>query len=145
MGGGRTLVQHSSTFSTDQSLVLIIYDIFSMIINSSQLYCIPDTVQTLSHLWRLWSPAGPIGVSPAYSIKPPPSLFFHISNWVLFIGSVITGDSMIGAVASQSLMVGKLVYLSAVCFTFTNHICKYYNNVCIILVQYQSSFIVQNY
>lgn len=37
------------------------------------------------------------------------------------MASVITGDNMISAVASQSVIGEKLVYLSAACFTFTNH------------------------
>lgn len=76
-GRGHTLAQHDTTFSINQSLVLIIYDIFSMIINSSELNYIPDTVQTLSHLWGLWSPAGPIGVSTAHSINPPAPTLQH--------------------------------------------------------------------
>lgn len=84
--GGHTLAQHGSTFNTIQSLVLIIYDIFSTIINSSELYYIPDTVQTLSHLWRLWSPAGPIGVNPAHSINPlpPPSHYCFSTSLIGF-------------------------------------------------------------
>lgn len=73
--------QHGSTYNTNQSLVLIIYDIFFMIINSWELYYIPDVVQTPSHLRRLWSPAGPIGLSHAHSISPlpPPPFCFSTS------------------------------------------------------------------
>lgn len=66
--------QHGSARLTFHALSLIIYDILPVIINSSELHYIPDAVQTLSHLWRLLSPAGPVGVSSALSINPPPSL-----------------------------------------------------------------------
>jgi len=101
--------------------------------------------QTPSSLGSLWSPAGP-RFSPAHSVD---ALLCRISNWVLFMAAVITGDSMIGAVASQSLTGGKRVSLSAVCFTSTHHffiakktmvsfVCKYSNNVRATLMQYQS-------
>lgn len=74
----------------------------------------------------------------------------------LFMGTVITGDSMISAVNSLKSNRGKL-YLSAVCFTHSNQInsqtfffnlkhaiiCELYNSVYmfIILMQYSSHLI----